>query len=406
MTPEAETPSLQLLVAAAFTWIASDFVWIWLTLIGDYVPGSSGDAGWMVAFALCGSAALHPSMGAVSAKRIARPTIVRWPFFALMAAALLACPVVTAYGLLLREETNSVGTVAITAILSLLVLVRLALLLRGEQRLRHEVALRNERLLELDRMKDAFVASVSHELRTPLTAIRGFTTTLVERWSRLSDEDKLTFLHTIDSQAKRLNRLVDTVLLLARIQAGRVSAVREPLDIANPARDAVEELGIDVTIDVDGETAPFVQGDRDQLHQIFVNLIVNAQRYGYTADSCPDRQRRRGRDRSCLGRRGGRAGGLRSAPLRRLHPGAEQQSGAGVRARPRNRQRARRNVRRRGLVRACTAKGRLLRRQVPAPRRAGRAAARITAPRRRPTIGRMDAYVAVHVRRLPAGPPS
>ena len=280
MAPEGETPSLQLLVAAAFAWIASDFVWIWLTLIRGYVPGSSADVGWLLAYALCGAAALHPSMAAVSATRETRAAIVRWPLFALLAAALLAGSAVTAYGLLLGEERNSVGTIAITSLLSLLVLARLAVLLRGEQRLRHEVGLRNERLLELDRMKDGFVASVSHELRTPLTAIRGFATTIIERWPRLSEEDKLTYLQTIDSQAKRLERLVDTVLLLTKIQAGRVAGTREPLDIADPARDAVDELGVDARIEVNGETAPVVEGDADQIYQIFVNLLVNARRYG------------------------------------------------------------------------------------------------------------------------------
>ena len=280
MTPVAEAPSLQLLVGATLAWISSDFVWIWLTLTGSYLPGSSADTGWLVFYALCGAAALHPSMGAMSAARDPHATIVRWPFFALRTLALLGSTAVTGYGLLLKKEANSAGTVAITSVLSLLVLTRLALLLRGEQRLRHDLDLRNERLLELDRMKDGFVASVSHELRTPLTAIRGFTTTLTERWNHLTDEDKLTFLHTIDTQAKRLNRLVDTVLLLSKIQAGLVSSVREPLHIAETAKDAVEELGLEVEIEVTGDTAAIVEADPDQVYQIFVNLLVNARRYG------------------------------------------------------------------------------------------------------------------------------
>src|SRR5439155_25192486 len=210
----------------------------------------------------------------------ARGSIVRWPFVAVLAMALLGSTAVTGYGLLSKKEANSAATVAITSVLALLVVARLALLLREEQRLRHELDVRNDRLLELDRMKDGFVASVSHELRTPLTSIRGFTTTMTERWDQLADAGKLAFLHTIDSQAKRLNRLVDTVLLLSRIQAGRMSSVREPLDIASPARDAVEELGLDVKIDVVGETAAVVEADPDHIYQIFVNLLVNARRYG------------------------------------------------------------------------------------------------------------------------------
>jgi signal transduction histidine kinase len=280
MTPAAESPSLQLLVGAAFAWVASDVVSVWLTSFGEYVPGSSVDIGWLLAFAFSGAAALHPSMASVSASGKARATAVRWPFFVLLATALLAGSAITAHGLLLDKEISSVTTVAITTVLSLLVLARIALLLRTEQRLRRDVDLRNERLLELDRMKDGFVAAVSHELRTPLTSISGFTTTILARWSQLSDEDKLTFLHTVDDQAQRLNRLVDTVLLLSRIQAGGVTGVREALDLRIPARNAAHEIGVEASIEVDGDAAPVVEGDPDQIYQIFVNLLANARRYG------------------------------------------------------------------------------------------------------------------------------
>jgi signal transduction histidine kinase len=280
MTPEAETPSLQLLVAATMAWIASDVVWIWLTSIGGYVPGSSADTGWLVFYVLSGTAGLHPSMRGLAAARHPQAASVRWPFLALLTVALLGSTAVTGYGLLLKKEVNSAGTVAITSVLSLLVITRLALLLRAEQRLRDELNLRNERLLELDRMKDGFIASVSHELRTPLTAIRGFAITMTERWEQLTDEDKLTFLHTIDQQARRLNRLVDTVLLLSKIRAGRISSVRQPVDLTESARAAVDELRLDVEIDVRGGTPAVVEADPDEIYQIFVNLLVNAGRYG------------------------------------------------------------------------------------------------------------------------------
>jgi signal transduction histidine kinase len=280
MTPEAETPSLQLLVGATMAWIASDVVWIWLTSIGSYEPGSSADTGWLVFYVLSGAAALHPSMRRLAAARHPRAASVRWPFLALLTVALLGSTIVTGYGLLSKQEVNSAGTVAITSVLSLLVIARLAVLLRGEQRLRQELDVRNERLLELDRMKDGFVASVSHELRTPLTAISGFAATLTARWDQLAEPDKLTFLHTIESQAKRLNRLVDTVLLLSKIRAGRVSTVREPVDLEESARSAVAELRLDVEIDVSGATPAAVEADPDEIYQVFVNLLANARRYG------------------------------------------------------------------------------------------------------------------------------
>jgi signal transduction histidine kinase len=129
-------------------------------------------------------------------------------------------------------------------------------------------------------MKDGFVASVSHELRTPLTAISGFAATLTARWDQLAEPDKLTFLNTIESQAKRLNRLVDTVLLLSKIRAGRVSTVREPVDLEESARSAVAELRLDVEIDVSGATPAAVEADPDEIYQVFVNLLANARRYG------------------------------------------------------------------------------------------------------------------------------
>ena len=277
---ETETASLQLLVGAAIAWSASDLVWVWLRLTSGYDQGSWAGTGWLAFYAFCGAAALHPSMRTLSAAREPHAPTVRWPYFSLLALALMGSTVLTGYGLLLRKEANSAGTVAITSVLSLLVLTRIALLLRGEQRLRRELDLRNERLLELDRLKDGFVAAISHELRTPLTSIRGFTMTMTERWHQLTDDDKLTFLHTIDTQAKRLNRLIDSVLLISRIQAGRLSGLREPVDVAERARDAVAELDLDVDIDVSGKTPGVVEADPDQIHQIFVNLLVNASRYG------------------------------------------------------------------------------------------------------------------------------
>ena len=398
MTPEAETPSLQLLAGAAFAWIASDLVWIWLTRIGGYDPGSSGDIGWLLAYALCGAAALHPSMTAVSAPHDPRPTVVRWPFYALLTAAMLAGSAVTAYGLLLDERIDSAGTVAITVVLSLVVIARLALLLRAEQQLRSELTARNEQLLELDQMKDSFVASVSHELRTPLTVIRGFTTTLLDRWPQLSEDDKLVFLHTIDGQGERLNRLVETVLLLSKLESGHVTGLREPLDIADPARDAVAELGVDAGIEVNGETAPYVEGDPDQIHQIFVNLLVNARRYG----APPIRVRIDSGDRNVTVRVSDEATAcrrLRSPSLRRVHAVAARRPRGGVGPRPRDREGPGRDVARRGLVRARAAARRVLRRPLPAPRRAGRDASR------GPKTPSYGVPPSENAGRPPAGPP-
>nr|MBA3728715.1 GAF domain-containing protein [Actinomycetota bacterium] len=79
-----------------------------------------------------------------------------------------------------------------------------------------------ERLRELDQMKSDFVGIASHELRTPLAAIRGFTSTLIKNRSRISDEQVMDFVRIIDRQSGRLARLVEDLLLVSRIEAGKI----------------------------------------------------------------------------------------------------------------------------------------------------------------------------------------
>jgi signal transduction histidine kinase len=59
-----------------------------------------------------------------------------------------------------------------------------------------------------------------------------------------------------------------------------VTGVREALDLRIPARNAAHEIGVEASIEVDGDAAPVVEGDPDQIYQIFVNLLANARRYG------------------------------------------------------------------------------------------------------------------------------
>src|SRR2546426_9383 len=79
-----------------------------------------------------------------------------------------------------------------------------------------------ERLRELDQMKTDFVAVTSHELRTPLTSVHGFIRTLRRPGISLSSTEVQEFLAIVDRQTERLTRLVEDLLLTARIEAGAI----------------------------------------------------------------------------------------------------------------------------------------------------------------------------------------
>ncbi len=134
-------------------------------------------------------------------------------------------------------------------------------------------------LRRLEQVRRDFVANASHELKTPLTAIRGFAETLVD--DDPPEELRRQFLGSIRANTLRLQRLVDDLLDLSRLEAGGWSAAREVVDMAEVAREAWT-----LTREAKGETRAFEQegsaavlGDREGLVQILRNLLENAVRH-------------------------------------------------------------------------------------------------------------------------------
>jgi Na+/proline symporter/nitrogen-specific signal transduction histidine kinase len=145
-----------------------------------------------------------------------------------------------------------------------------------------ELLAANARLHELDRLKDEFLSTVSHELRTPLTAIRSATEILADhRDVPPAEADR--FLAIILSETKRLTRLIDQTLDLARLASGEADWQITQLDPATVIRDAAQvveplarEKGVRMALDL----APgWVCADRDRLLQVFVNLLSNAVKF-------------------------------------------------------------------------------------------------------------------------------
>ncbi len=140
-------------------------------------------------------------------------------------------------------------------------------------------------LRRIDRMRSDFVANASHELRTPLASLRGFIETM-QGPARDDPKARERFLGIMLDQATRMSRLVDDLMSLSRLELRANIAPDQKVDLVpllGHVRDSLlplaEELGIEINLHVpDGKVE--VTGDRDELVQVFQNLVENACKYG------------------------------------------------------------------------------------------------------------------------------
>ena len=137
-----------------------------------------------------------------------------------------------------------------------------------------------------ERMRVDFVANASHELRTPLAAILGFIETLADRKAADDSATRDRFLRIMFDEAQRMQRLVEDLMSLSRIEADKYRAPDTAVDLAELAaeshravRDGGTERGADVVTDLEDGLPP-VAGDRAQLSQMIDNLVGNAMKYG------------------------------------------------------------------------------------------------------------------------------
>ncbi|MGA8978309.1 MAG: ATP-binding protein [Pedococcus sp.] len=139
------------------------------------------------------------------------------------------------------------------------------------------------RRLEADHA--ALISTVAHELRSPLTSVKGFSSTLLRRWDRFTDDQKRLMIETIEADADRVTRLITELLDISRIDAGRLQIRSQPVDVAMVYGRHIERAvasGQDrdrFAIDVP-EDLPEIWVDPDRLDQILSNLIENAFRHG------------------------------------------------------------------------------------------------------------------------------
>nr|WP_235911950.1 ATP-binding protein [Mesorhizobium xinjiangense] len=137
----------------------------------------------------------------------------------------------------------------------------------------------------IDRMRADFIANASHELRTPLASIAGFIDTIRGPASQ-DPEARDRFLQIMEAQTARMARLIDDLLSLSRLEMKPYIAPSEPIELGRLVNGVIDALGhlaseMEVAIekDIPGEPVE-IRGNRDELIQVFENLLENACKYG------------------------------------------------------------------------------------------------------------------------------
>lgn len=123
------------------------------------------------------------------------------------------------------------------------------------------------------------ISKIAHELRSPLTSVKGFSSTLIRRWDRFSDEQKLQFVETIHADAERMARIVSEVLDLARLESGYLELHRQDVDVAALAIKAAEHhvtLPGGDRVEVRLPDGLLAHADPERLGHVLGNLIENA----------------------------------------------------------------------------------------------------------------------------------
>ena len=137
----------------------------------------------------------------------------------------------------------------------------------------------------LERSRAELVSTVAHELRAPLTSVKGFTATLLAKWTRFSDDQKRVMLETVNADADRVTRLITELLDVSRIESGRMEVRRQLVDVPERARKIIagrvasgeseDRFRLQSAADL-----PETWLDADKVDQILSNLIENGVRHG------------------------------------------------------------------------------------------------------------------------------
>ena len=152
-------------------------------------------------------------------------------------------------------------------------------------RLFREIEAKSRQLEAANRHKDEFLASMSHELRTPLNAVIGFSEVLLEKMFGDVNSKQEEYLHDILASGRHLLSLINDILDLAKIEAGRMELDVEEFDVAQAIDNAVvlvRERATRKSLTVDTSLDPklgMLNGDQRKIKQVLLNLLSNAVKF-------------------------------------------------------------------------------------------------------------------------------
>ena len=187
-----------------------------------------------------------------------------------------------------------------------------------------------------ERDQATVLSTVAHELRAPLTSVTGFTSSLLRRWDRFTDEQKRLMIETIEADATRLTRLITELLDISRLDSDSLNLRLGPGRPARPAHAPTScatssaappaPCGSSSVTSAEEQGLPEMWADADRLEQIFFNLIENA--------PAPRRRHRHGDPRPSVGDVGRRASRSTTRATASRRPTARRSSAASGTAPP------------------------------------------------------------------------
>lgn len=162
--------------------------------------------------------------------------------------------------------------------------VQNSMLYTGLQKTGLELVQANEKLKELDHLKDDFVSVASHELRTPMTAIRSYVWMALHKPDMPLTEKLKRYLYRTLVSTERLINLVNDMLNVSRIEAGKIEVYPKPFDIIALVKDVLEEVKVKadekmVRLQVLEQKIPLVFADPDKVHQVLLNFVGNSLKF-------------------------------------------------------------------------------------------------------------------------------